>query len=149
VKELEYKRDVDMALVRRGAKRLNTSEKEDMICAACRTPKTFKGFEALLIHAERFTKENARQHRGYFRALKEAIQEAFDSDKKCHRDFRPKDVVETAQAAPCCSSSSPGHAGMSVFLVPSIASSFVNLFDNHVIAAHASGRQQAPNTRRF
>lgn len=118
-----------MALVRRGVKRLNATEKEDMVCAVCRTPKTFKGWEALLIHAERFMKEDSRQHRGYFRALKEALQDEdnFDSGKKCHRDFRPKDVTETP--LPCCSSSNPGQAGMSILLEPSITSSF-NLFDN-------------------
>ena len=102
-----------MALVRRGVKRVNAPEKEDVVCAVCRTPKTFKGFDALLIHAERFMKENARQHRGYFRALKEALQDEDDleSGKKCHRDFRPKDVVEAAPA--CCSASSPGQAGIS------------------------------------
>ncbi|KAG0560268.1 hypothetical protein M758_10G162200 [Ceratodon purpureus] len=111
-RELEHKRDVDMALVRRGVKRVNAPEKEDVVCAVCRTPKTFKGFDALLIHAERFMKENARQHRGYFRALKEALQDEDDleSGKKCHRDFRPKDVVEAAPA--CCSASSPGQAAI-------------------------------------
>lgn len=113
---------MEMALIRRGVKRLYSTDKEEMICAICQQDKTFKGWDALLIHAERFTKENSRQHRGYFRALKQALQEdeSLDSDKTCHTDFGRKDVETTSP--PCCSSSSPSEAGKSIFLASFVTS---------------------------
>lgn len=105
-----------MALIRRGVKRVSGGDKEEIVCAVCQQDRKFKGWDALLIHAERFVKENARQHRGYFRALKQALQEdeSLDSDKKCHTDFGRKDVETTAP--PCCSSGSPNQAGKSIII---------------------------------
>lgn len=94
------KRDVDMALIRRGVKRLKGGNQEEMVCAVCPTPKKFKGWGALLIHAERFVKEKARQHRGYFRALKQALQEEenSNSDGKYFQEYGRKDVQPLARS---------------------------------------------------
>uniref|UniRef100_A0A7I4BB58 XS domain-containing protein n=1 Tax=Physcomitrium patens TaxID=3218 RepID=A0A7I4BB58_PHYPA len=99
-KELVIKRDVDMALIRRGVKRLKGGNQEEMVCAVCPTPKKFKGWGALLIHAERFVKEKARQHRGYFRALKQALQEEenSNSDGKYFQEYGRKDVQPLARS---------------------------------------------------
>jgi hypothetical protein len=35
--------------------------------------KKFKGWDALLIHAENYSKHHIHEHRGYFRAMKEAF----------------------------------------------------------------------------
>lgn len=100
LKELVTKRDVDMALIRRGVKRLKGANQEEMVCAVCPTPRRFKGWGALLIHAERYVKEKARQHRGYFRALKQVLQEE-ENTNSCGDHFQKngrKDVQPPAQS---------------------------------------------------
>ena len=75
-KELEHERDVEMAESRRGVRRRNTTfQKDEKTCALCPNNITFKGTEALLIHAAKYTKDRPQQHRGYFRELKEALKE--------------------------------------------------------------------------
>ncbi|CAK9274455.1 unnamed protein product [Sphagnum jensenii] len=46
---------------------------EDHGCAVCLDEKKFKGWDALLIHAENYSKHHVHEHRGYFRAMKEAL----------------------------------------------------------------------------
>jgi hypothetical protein len=46
---------------------------EDHSCAVCLDEKKFKGWDALLIHAENYSKHHVHEHRGYFRAIKEAL----------------------------------------------------------------------------
>ncbi|XP_073387692.1 uncharacterized protein [Physcomitrium patens] len=70
----------------------SSDESEDeTTCAVCRNPRKFKGWDALLIHAQKYTKQMPRQHRGYFRALEEALldkkmkaQEQAVSDQTSH-----------------------------------------------------------------
>ncbi|KAL3696853.1 hypothetical protein R1sor_010929 [Riccia sorocarpa] len=42
-------------------------------CHICPFDRRFRGWEALLIHAAKYQKDNTRQHRGYYRALRQAI----------------------------------------------------------------------------
>jgi hypothetical protein len=46
---------------------------EDHGCAVCLDEKKFKGWDALLIHAQNYSKHHIHEHRGYFRAIKEAL----------------------------------------------------------------------------
>ncbi|CAM6129309.1 unnamed protein product [Calypogeia fissa] len=53
---------------------LLTDKNSDIQCAICPDEKRFKGWEALLIHAAKFQKGNNHQHRGYYRAVREALE---------------------------------------------------------------------------
>jgi len=64
---------------------------DEITCAVCRNPRKFKGWDALLIHAQKYTKQMPWQHRGYFRALQEAL---FDKKVENHAE-----VVAAAAAA--------------------------------------------------
>ena len=66
---------------------------DETTCAVCRNPRKFKGWDALLIHAQKYSKQMRWQHRGYFRALQEAL---FD-----------KKVADQVQAASANRTSSP------------------------------------------
>lgn len=55
---------------------------DETACAVCRNPRKFKGWDALLIHAQKYSKQMPWQHRGYFRALQEAIFDKKAADQK-------------------------------------------------------------------
>jgi hypothetical protein len=57
--------------------RLNLDD--ETTCAVCHK-RRFKGWDALLIHAQKFSKEMPWQHRGYFRALQEALNDKRNED---------------------------------------------------------------------
>lgn len=51
----------------------NDEPDDETTCAVCRNPRKFKGWDALLIHAQKYNKQMPWQHRGYYRALQEAL----------------------------------------------------------------------------
>lgn len=55
---------------------------DETTCAVCRNPRKFKGWDALLIHAQKYSKQMPWQHRGYFRALQEALFDRKVADQK-------------------------------------------------------------------
>ncbi|KAL2643623.1 hypothetical protein R1flu_011210 [Riccia fluitans] len=47
-------------------------------CHICSFDRRFRGWEALLIHAAKYQKDKTRQHRGYYRALRQALLQSTD-----------------------------------------------------------------------
>lgn len=50
------------------------TDRAEKCCPVCPTPQRFKGWKALLAHAGQFKKKRVQQHRGYHRALQEALR---------------------------------------------------------------------------
>lgn len=50
------------------------TDKGEKSCAVCPTTQWFKGWKALLAHAETFKKKRIQQHRGYGDAIREALK---------------------------------------------------------------------------
>ncbi|KAG0578720.1 hypothetical protein KC19_4G045000 [Ceratodon purpureus] len=70
---------------------------DETTCAVCRNPRKFKGWDALLIHAQKYSKQMPWQHRGYHRALQEALFERKVAD---HKQAASADEASTPSSAP-------------------------------------------------
>ncbi|BBN00708.1 hypothetical protein MPTK1_2g01380 [Marchantia polymorpha subsp. ruderalis] len=55
-----------------------TDRRVKKYCHICPGDKHFRGWEALLIHAAKFQKEKTRKHRGYYRAIRDALLQSTD-----------------------------------------------------------------------
>ena len=89
-----------MAESRRGVKRRSTFEKDDKTCALCPHTITFKGIDALLIHAAKYNKDRPQQHRGYFRALKEALKEHAEIQREQLEAQQPEQPPQAGNIRP-------------------------------------------------
>jgi hypothetical protein len=74
---------------------------DETTCAVCRNPRKFKGWDALLIHAQKYSKQMPWQHRGYFRALQEAIFDKKAADQK-QADHEATSPISTPGLKPSC-----------------------------------------------